>query len=253
MPLTTQRCLDAIAQHSTALADAAEGNLELPIEHCPGWSMADLVHHLTSVQWFWRWIAQHRPEAAPEDLEHPERAAEDQLVPTLRRTTAELLGTLRDADQAASCWTWYPGRQDIGFITRHQVQEAAVHHWDAARAAGLEAPIEGDVAADAVEEFLTCSVASEVDPMLEDDHPDLEPLGGRLVLHAPGRAWTITDSVAARALSWEPEEVLPATGRVRGTSGELLLWLYERVELPVETLPSAGDIVRRFRAHVFTD
>jgi uncharacterized protein (TIGR03083 family) len=253
MTLTTARCLEAISAHSTGLADAAEGRLDAPIEHCPGWLMTDLVHHVTQVQWFWRWVAEHRPTEPPEQLDRPERAPDEELVATLRRTTTVLVDTLRAADQSAHCWTWYPGRQDVGFITRHQVQEAAVHHWDAAHAAGNSVRIDGDVAADANEEFLTCSVASDLDPIPADERPDLQPLGGHLVLHAPGRAWTVTDSAVPRALSWQPEEVSPATGRVRGDLDELLLWLYQRVDLPVETVPSAPDLVPRFRAHTFTD
>jgi uncharacterized protein (TIGR03083 family) len=254
MSLDTQRCLSAIASNSAALADAAEGHLDAPVAHCPGWAVADLVHHVTSVQWFWAWVAHNRPSAFPESLKRPERVPDEDLVAALRRTTDTLVGTLAGADQSAPCWTWSPGRQHVGFITRHQVQEAAVHHWDAADAAGQDAAIADDVAADAIEEFLDCSVATETDPLSAEQAVGVQPLGGRLVLHAaPGRAWTVTDAVTPGALAWERGETAPATGTVQGTPGELLLWLYERVELPVETVPSADDLVARFRAHTFTD
>jgi uncharacterized protein (TIGR03083 family) len=254
MTLSTERCLEALGTHSAALADAAVGHLAAPVQHCPGWSVADLVHHLTEVQWFWRWVAENRPSTFPGSLDRPERAPDDELVPVLRRTTTELVETLAEADQAAPCWTWHPARQDIGFITRHQVQEAAVHHWDAAHAAGGRTDIADDVAADAVEEFLACSVASVADPMTDEQARGVQPLGGRLVLHsAPGREWTVTDAEVPRALAWQRGATAPATGTVRGTTGELLLWLYRRVDLPVETLPSATDLVERFRAYAFTD
>ena len=64
---------------------------------------------------------------------------------------------LRTADGTVPVWTWAP-QQDIAFIRRHQVQEAAVHHWDAVRAAGGQLAIEAPVAADSIEEFLTFSV-----------------------------------------------------------------------------------------------
>ena len=32
-------------------------HLERPVEHCPGWNVADLVWHLTEVHWFWSTIA----------------------------------------------------------------------------------------------------------------------------------------------------------------------------------------------------
>ncbi len=42
-----------IALQSAALAEAAEGNLAAPVEHCPGWTVADLVRHVYEVHWFW--------------------------------------------------------------------------------------------------------------------------------------------------------------------------------------------------------
>jgi hypothetical protein len=46
-----------IALQSTAFAAVAEGNLAAPVQHCPGWTVADLVNHLTEVQWFWALVA----------------------------------------------------------------------------------------------------------------------------------------------------------------------------------------------------
>jgi hypothetical protein len=53
MPLTQQECTAAIAEHSSGFADAAAGNLDAQVEFCPGWTVRDVVHHLTTVQWFW--------------------------------------------------------------------------------------------------------------------------------------------------------------------------------------------------------
>ena len=53
MPLTQQECAAAIAEHSRGFAEAAGGNLDAEVEFCPGWTVRDVVHHLTRVQWFW--------------------------------------------------------------------------------------------------------------------------------------------------------------------------------------------------------
>jgi len=51
---------EAIADHSARIAAAASAHLDEPIEHCPGWTMADLVQHLTEVQWFWATVVEQR-------------------------------------------------------------------------------------------------------------------------------------------------------------------------------------------------
>lgn len=249
MSLSVERALEGIRTHSAGLADAAEGHLDREVPSCPGWSVADLTYHLAETQYRWAWVAEHLPTSAPEEVK-PERPVDDELPDLLRVQTARLLEVLGNADQSAACWTWYPSRQDVGFITRHQVQEAAVHHWDAANAAGVTVTIDDDLAVDAVEEFLTCSVSTDEQPWLARTERKAEPLGGRLVLHVPGgAAWTITDAITPNAISVVPEAVSPATGTVTGTAGELLLWLYERISLPTDN----ADLAARFRAFTFTD
>ena len=61
MPLSTAACLDAIGRHSGGFADVAGGALTARVEHCPAWSVADLVWHLTEAHWFWGKIAAERP------------------------------------------------------------------------------------------------------------------------------------------------------------------------------------------------
>jgi len=40
--------VSAIAEHSSGFAAAVDGNLDAEVEHCPGWTIADLVaHHAT--------------------------------------------------------------------------------------------------------------------------------------------------------------------------------------------------------------
>ena len=244
MTLATDACLAAIAQHSSGFADAVRDNLDAPVEHCPDWNVADLVWHLSEVQWFWRTIAAERLTAPPEAERRRERPKQEDLLASFEQGAVELTAVLRAADQEAPVWTWYPDRQDIGFITRHQVQEAAVHHWDAANAAGAEWKIETEVAADSIEEFLTCSLA---------DANDVKQLGrslsGPLVLSATdtGSSWTVAQSDPGAALLWVPRADGPTT--VAGTTADLLLWIYGRADLPT-TQP---ERVAEFRGLSSTD
>ena len=64
MPLTQQECAAAIADHSRGFAEAAAGNLDAEVEFCPGWTVRDVVHHLTRVQWFWATLVEDGPDRA---------------------------------------------------------------------------------------------------------------------------------------------------------------------------------------------
>jgi uncharacterized protein (TIGR03083 family) len=248
MTLSTFAQIAAITQHSAGFADAARADLGAPVEHCPGWSVADLVHHLTEVHWFWATIVDGLLTAPPPGASRPARVADADLVPTFVAGAARLVEVLRGADQSAACWTWAGWRQDVGFVTRHQVQEAAVHHWDAVHAAGDLLRLDADLAADAVEEFLTFSVASDDDP----DEPVKPPLDGTLALLADDaqQGWTLTDGRRPGTVRVTPG-VQAGTPVLTAPAADLLLWLYQRVEL--DTAGLTPELVTRFRGVCFTD
>ena len=247
MTLSTFDCIAAITRHSAGFAEATRGSLEARVEHCPDWSVADLVWHLTEVHWFWATIVEDLLTAPPDESRRPARADDAGLVDAFVAGAAHLVEVLRNADQSAHCWTWAGWKQDVAFVTRHQVQEAAVHHWDAVNAAGDALVIDPTVAADSVEEFLHFSVASEDDP---DDPPEAV-LDGSFTLRASdtGDGWTLSDGsrpgTAHVARGGGDGPVLEAT------ASDLLLWLYGRRELDTSALPA--DLLARFRELCFTD
>lgn len=248
MTLTTEQCLDAISHYSRELATAARGNLSARVEHCPDWSVADLVWHVTEVHWFWGTIAEGTLSEPPDETLRPHRGEDSSLVTSFEAGAEHLLEVLRAADQSAACWTWFPGQQDVAFITRHQVQEAAVHAWDAAHAAGRRLEIDAAVAADSVDEFLTTSLADESDAAREP----LTPLGGSFVLRATdtGDAWTVTDGTVPGSLTMSPGAGRDAPA-VRAAAAGLLLWLYGRAQAEESTVPA--ELLDRFRRLSSTD
>src|SRR5262245_38731198 len=248
MTLSTFDYIAAITEHSAGFADATRDNLTARVEHCPDWSVADLVRHLTEVHWFWGTIVEELLEEPREEGRRPAHAEEDGLVDAFVAGAQRLVHVLRDADQSAHAWTWASWKQDVEFVTRHQVQEAAVHHWDAVNAAGGSLEIAPDVAADSIDEFLHFSVASEDDP---DDPPETA-LDGTLAFRATDTddAWTLVDGDrpgTARVLRGVGDDA-PV---VSGTASDLLLWLYQRKDLATAGVPD--DLVKRFRAICFTD
>lgn len=229
MSLSTDQQIDAIRRHSLGLAAVAKAHLHEPVQHCPGWSVADLVWHVTNVHWFWGTIVRERLSAPPDESHRPARPPEDKLVPTFEAGVRDFVDVLRDAKQKAKVWTWAPGHQNIAFITRHQVQEALVHQWDACRSAERPWSCVPDVAADAVDHFLDVSVSGE--------------LGGQFVLHSTdtGDSWTVADGKKGldikRAMGARPP-------KLAGSSAGLLLWLYQRIDLGYDGPP---ELLTRFR------
>ena len=237
-----------IAEHSAGFAAAADGNLDADVRCCPGWTVADLVAHLTEVHWFWATIAAEQLTEPPGEDRRPATAPRDQLIEAFRAGADRLVSVLRAADGASKAWTWAPAQQDIAFITRHPVQEAAVHHWDAADAAGRALIIEAPVAADSVAEFLTFSVSSDADPA----EPARPALDGQFALRCTDAdaAWTISDGSTPGTVRFSQGAAADVPA-ISASASDLLLWLYGR--LSVDTVAVPPDLLDRFRALLFTD
>ncbi|MGZ4436714.1 MAG: maleylpyruvate isomerase N-terminal domain-containing protein, partial [Nocardioidaceae bacterium] len=198
----------------------------------------------------WATIAGERLDGPPDESRRPERSPDDHLVDTFLAGARRLADVLRDADQRAACWTWAPLQQDVAFVTRHQVQEAAVHHWDAVDATGGSLAIEPAVAADAVSEFLTFSVSTDADAA----EPERPSLRGSFVLHAldTDETWTVSDGDAPGTTRFTTDsEAATVAPRFSATASDLVLWLYGRVDL--DTSPVPADVLARFRGLCFTD
>jgi uncharacterized protein (TIGR03083 family) len=260
MPLTQQECTVAIAEHSAGFADAAAGNLDASVEFCPGWTVRDVVHHLTQVHWFWATIVEDGLTEQPEGLDRPEPAPDPTIIETFRSGVERLVRVLGEADPSARVWTWASAQQDAGFVIRHQVQEAVGHHWDVAHAAGRAVRVSPAVGADAVDEFLQFSVSNADDAAGDDPLP--APLSGRVGLACTDSdaAWLVADGPVAgtATVSRTTRAGLDADGvpTVTGTGGQLLLWLYDRQGDPSGDADESAvdpDLLQRFRTLCFTD
>jgi uncharacterized protein (TIGR03083 family) len=221
-----------IAADSAALADAAVGNVSAPAEHCPGWTVADLVRHVWDVHSFWGQLVERRLDD-PDGYQAPTEPSDDEVIDAFRAGAQRLVQILDTADPTTPVWTW-ASQKDAGFVIRHQVQEAAVHRWDAEHAAGRDFAIDRDGAADSIEEFLTFSLSKRA--------KDAEPLDVPVTLTATDAAfsWTLTPGDDHR-LAWTRDGETAAT-EVRGTASDILLFLYRRRSLA--ELDVVGDSMR---------
>jgi uncharacterized protein (TIGR03083 family) len=242
--LSTERAVEAVNTHGQGLADAAEGNFAAAVVGCPGWSVSDLVWHVRRVHYFWGSIVEGLltdPNTVPE-ITRPD--SESELLDNYRQGVARLVTVLAAADQTALLWTW-SHQKDVAFVTRHQVQEAAVHRWDAETAAGHTFPIESDIAADSIDEFLEHSTPSRYD--------GAQALAGTLHLHttdAPGE-WLIKEDEMGELQVERGHHKGDAA--LRATASDLLLMLYRRLGTDHGEVIGDSGVVERFLARTDLD
>ena len=192
-----------------------------PVPGCPGWTLADLVWHLSEVQHFWAWVVRSRA-TDPSAYVPPARRPDDELLGCVAAHSAELETVLAGADPATRVWTWAP-QQDVAFVLRRQTMEAVVHTVDVEQVLGDVRPIPPDVGLDGLDEWLDVIVPGGLPQgPPEDAHP--------VVLHA-------VDADAERTLFPGSKPFPIAT--LTGTAGDLLLAVWRR--LPLEVLTVDGD------------
>lgn len=144
--------IDLIADRSEALLTAAWERPDAAISGCPGWTCLDLVGHIGEVQAFWAEAVERGASEQPPDA-HVEPPT-DGLIAWAADATDALVGALRAAAPEDGAWTWWGEPRTTGAIARHQVQEAAVHAWDAQEAVGRAVALPEVIAVDGVDEFL---------------------------------------------------------------------------------------------------
>lgn len=240
--LSVETYTDSIKKHSVALATIAPAVLDVPVEHCPGWTVSDVLQHLIEVQWFWATIVEQRRNTRVEDG-RPVSVERSKLVERFLIGADHLVQVLGDADQSDHVWTWSPLQNDVAFVTRHQVQEIMVHHWDVAHAAGTTLKLATDVATDAIAEFLTLSVSSDADPL----DPPGEPFAGRLGLWSTdaNEGWTLQDASSPGTVRFN-SGLDTGVPTLSGSSSDLLLWLYSRLDVVGDS--EAQELGRRLHA-----
>ena len=234
--------LRLIDERSTAFRAviASAPDLDTPVPSCPGWTLADLAQHIGAGRRSWAATvalgeaATGRVQPDPDEATAPgDRATLDAW---LAASTQQLLDALRDAGPDRPCWTWWATSQSpqtSGAVARHQLQEVAVHTWDAQAATGEPTPLPREVALDGVEEFLSTCVATTSRWPYEPAtvvYRATEGAAWRLSLSAEGaRAERLTEV----GVAGEPD----VTGTA--TASDLVLLMYGR--LPVDVLDIDGD------------
>lgn len=232
MTLPFPELLRLIDERSAAFRAAIAGapDLDARVPTCPDWTLFDLAEHLGQGRRRWAAIVAAGPASTPPDFTAPEAPKDrDALVGWLADGTRELGDALREAGPDRGCWTWWAPSQSpqtTGAVARHQLQQVAVHTYDAQLAAGAAQPMPADVAVDGVDEFLhTCCATTAPwphDPAVVEYHA------------TEGRSWRL--HLSAGGARVEPVSTAgPADATGRGTAADLVLFLYGRdTQQPLE-------------------
>ncbi|PWR15238.1 hypothetical protein DKT69_12030 [Micromonospora sicca] len=229
-------------ERSTAFraAVAAAPSLDVRVPTCPEWTLFDLVQHLGEGRRKWAAIVAAGPADAPPAISAPVPPRErEALLAWFAASTGELLAALREAGPDRGCWTWWgPSQspQTAGAVARHQLQQVAVHTYDAQVAVGAPQPLPDEVALDGVDEFLTTCVATTAawphKPAVIDYHAT-EGRSWRLWFSADGAR---TARLSAPVAGEGPEAAYVSA---RGTANELVMFFYGRI--PMDLLRLDGD------------
>ncbi|NYF58992.1 maleylpyruvate isomerase N-terminal domain-containing protein [Micromonospora purpureochromogenes] len=145
--------LRLIDERSTAFraAVASAPSLDVRVPTCPEWTLFDLVQHLGEGRRSWAATIAAGPTASAKSASEGPAAPREReaLLAWSAASTQQLLDALREAGPDRGCWTWWgtsQSPQTCGAVARHQLQEIAVHTYDAQVTLGAPQPLPDEVA-----------------------------------------------------------------------------------------------------------
>ncbi len=232
---TFSEFLALIDERSTALraAVAAVPDAAARVPGCPEWTVHDLVAHVGEVHRLWAVVVRAgAADGPPPADERGDMTPRGDLLDWSAESTRLLLAALTETGPDAPCWTWWPGSeapQTVWAVARHQVQEAAVHAYDAQETIGKPEPVPAAIAIDAVAEFLQVTYGAE--------GPWPHSPARVVFTSIEGPSWTLDLTPAGARLAAAASGEAVAT--VQGSASDLLLALFGRI--PLDTLSVEGD------------
>jgi uncharacterized protein (TIGR03083 family) len=244
--LSADRYFAEIEASTAGLAEIlAEHDQSLPIPTCPEWTLRQLVTHVGRAH---RWAAEITRTRS--DVFIPFREVPDGKLPNdraeqpawLRAGAARIVDAVREA---GSDLVWsFTGPAPARFWIRRMAHETLVHRADAQLAADAEPEpvIEAEVAADAIDEWLTLLTRGILGN--NDEPTKALPAGAALHIH------TTDDGIGSRG-EWMIRHdagsltVEPGHGKgdaaLTGPAASLLLVLMRRRPVPDPAVTVYGD------------
>jgi uncharacterized protein (TIGR03083 family) len=224
--------VDALEGEGPLMADATlAAGPDAPVPTCPDWTVRDLVRHTGQVH---RWATATVRSASldPVDSDVDGWPEDGELVDWLRDGHAALVTALRAAPADLQCFTFLAAPSPLAMWSRRQLHETTIHRVDAESAAGRRTTPRADVAADGIDELLTCFITRSRGRLRLDPARTIAVAATDV-----GAGWTMT--VSTEPVATVPEADPDADLVVRGPAASLYLWLWNRAD--ATDLDVAGD------------
>ncbi|MDS0132604.1 MULTISPECIES: maleylpyruvate isomerase family mycothiol-dependent enzyme [unclassified Amycolatopsis] len=251
--LTTDRTRRAIVDHTRRLAEAAAAaGPDAAVPTAPEWTVTDLVRHLGQTQHWVAEIVERRitdPTRLPTEL--PELPADPGAWPAWLAEAADRVAAACSDDALDAPVFNASGDERSGtrFWLSAMLNEAVVHGFDGAAAAGRPADVEADVAAALVTNHLT---------MLTSPTWELQRPASAQAIRGSGQTlqWRATDIAdGAWFIERRPEGATwqhktgPADVTISGPAASLLLTLTRRMPLTETTVEGDAELARHWLDH----
>ena len=170
--LSAERCRQALQDHTERLAESARaaGN-EALVPTCPDWTVTSLVEHVGQTL---RWVSEIVERRITDPFELPTEMAELPAEPPawpawLSNAAARAAAACSDAALKASVFNAAAdNRTGAQFWLHSLLNEAVIHGFDAAAAAGHDYDLDADIAAD----LITNHLATLTSPTWAAQRPD---------------------------------------------------------------------------------
>jgi uncharacterized protein (TIGR03083 family) len=224
-----RRYLDCLDADFARMQSVVSIDLGAAVPTCPGWTVADLTHHVAEVYL-------HKTEAmrtGTEPQEWPPKGLErEEPRGLLDRAYAELTHEFATRKPSDAAGGWYTPDQTVGFWIRRMAQETVIHRIDAELATGQHvAAVPDDLAVDGIDELLKVFVAFSVVAWRKYFVEVLSTSPGHTFgIETNGAAW----HVRLAAETFEVQDgspPAPVDVTVSGSPEALLRWVWNR-DLP---------------------
>lgn len=151
--------IDHFLVEADRFATAVErGPVDAPITSCPGWDVARLAEHLGQIHRWANFCAVNARPPTPDEAAALESFDPARIGDWYRECVDELAATLRSIDPDGPSWHPFPVERVGRVWPRRQLQETAMHRWDAEHATGTTTPFDPEVASDGIDEYFEIAV-----------------------------------------------------------------------------------------------
>ena len=208
-----------VRSEGEAIVSASRQDAGAVVPTCPEWTIADLCAHVGSIYGYVAHIVSERLTSASDVRPEPADGAD--MVEWLESQLDELVTALSGCEADTPMWNWSGEPYVAAFWARRTAHESAIHRYDAQRAFGIAQPVDADLAADGLDEFIDLLL-----PIVVAHHGFELPAATYALESVEHDRWLVRtgDGGSGRA---EPDTAADVTAR--GTSSALLLALNNRV------------------------